>query len=202
MLRTEKCSWANESDACQKYHDQVWGVPTTNETKLFEMLTLEIFQAGLSWKTIIGKKSGFEKAFAGFNCENIARFNQTDYHRLLANQQIIRNRRKILATLHNAKQLVKFHQQGKTLSQLTWLPVKFQPLIHKCQINKPPHFPTLSKRYVALFKQAGFKFVGPTIIYSYLQAVGVCNDHWINCPRYLIIKHLDQKFAEDDRDCI
>ncbi|GLB47065.1 DNA-3-methyladenine glycosylase [Philodulcilactobacillus myokoensis] len=183
-----RCPWATKSNLLIDYHDSEWGVPKTNERELFECLSLEMFQAGLTWNLILKKRPAFKNVFDQFKIEQVSQFNQNDYSRLMSDASIIRNRAKIIATIHNAKMLQKMHQNGMTLSKLTWQPVNFKPIDHHLKPGQEPNANELIKKYVKLFKKQGFKRVGPKTLYSYLQSIGVVNDHLITCFRHNQIK--------------
>lgn len=177
-----RCSWGNTSDELYRnYHDHEWGKLNLDEKYLYEMLVLESFQSGLSWTTILHKRENFRQAFANFEVEKVAQFTQKDFDKLMQNSGIIRNRLKINAAINNAQVLVKWHQEGKTLRDflLKYFP---QPLDnHYQKMNDVPASTPLSTQVSKELKKAGFKFVGPTTIYSFFQAVGLVNDHLANC---------------------
>lgn len=173
-----RCSWANEDTNMLIYHDNEWGVKKFDVNDLFESLTLEIFQAGLSWQTVLNKRDAFRKSFCNFDIESISKFNDEDIERLLQNPKIIRNRAKIIATIENAKCCLE-----NDLCQLTWQPFEFQSLDGLNNGDKIGT-PDFVNDYVKSFKKIGFKRVGPTTMYSYLQSVGVLNDHDMNCFRH------------------
>ncbi|WP_295728689.1 DNA-3-methyladenine glycosylase I [uncultured Limosilactobacillus sp.] len=167
--------WA-KTQLMRDYYDQHWGIPVHNEQELFMMLSLEIFQAGLSWSTIWQRRNGFIKAFAEFDVAQIAQFNEEKVEQLMADPQIIRNRRKILATINNAQVLNQLHQTGKTLEHFLWSFVNGQPIRMKVQPDeKLPSFTPLSTVISQQLKRAGFQFVGPTTVFSLMCAVGVVN---------------------------
>ena len=152
-----------------------------DEKYLYEMLVLESFQSGLSWSTILHKRENFRQAFADFDVDKVAQFTQEDFEKLMQNSGIIRNRLKISAAINNAQVLVKWHQTGKTFSNflLKYIP---QPLDnHYQKMSDIPASTALSTKVSKAMKQEGFKFVGPTTVYSFFQAVGLVNDHLMNC---------------------
>lgn len=158
------------------YYDHHWGIPLHDEQALFRMLTLEIFQAGLSWSTVWRKREVFDQAFANFNIEQIAQFDDYQVEQLMQNANIIRNRRKINATVNNARVLLQYHQAGKTLDHFLWSFVKNKPLNLHAQVNTVlPAKTPLSTEIAKQMKRAGFHFTGPTIIFSLLCATGIVN---------------------------
>lgn len=179
-----QCAWAYDaSQEMQAYHAKEWGKPQYDEQKLFEILALEIFQAGLSWQTILHKRTALRQAFCNFEIEKVAQLTPTDVAYMLTNPQIIRNRRKIQAVITNAKLLVKLHAKKHSLSDLIWSYVAYRPIVNQWQ--HPDEIPSqtpLAKQIAHDLKKLGFTFIGPTIVYSFLQASGVVNDHLMGCP--------------------
>lgn len=172
---TKRPSWAEASPAMQDYYDHYWGIPDHDERHLFKMLTLELFQAGLTWATIWQRQAAFSQAFADFDIAKVAQFDQADIDRLLQNDQIIRNRRKILATINNAQVIDRWHRAGKKFNEYVWSFVDGQP--QRLHLHGQP-LPAQTPASVAMAKQMkkdGFKFVGPTIVYSFMTAVGLVN---------------------------
>lgn len=168
--------WAQQSFAMQDYYDHYWGLPVHDDRQLFEMLSLELFQAGLSWKTIWERKAAFEKAFADFDIQRVARFDSTDVERLCQDQTIIRNRRKITAVIENARVIRQLQERGQSFSDYVWRFVDYHP--QRLILNPGEALPaqtTLSETMAKQFKRDGFKFVGPTIMYSFMTAVGLVN---------------------------
>lgn len=170
-------------DLYAAYHDNEWGVPRAwTEAELFERLALEAFQSGLSWLTILRRREGFRRAFAGFDPEVVAAFTETDVERLLADASIIRNRRKIEATIHNARQLVAMHAEGDSLARLL---AKFRPpqvITRRASMDLVPATTPESHALAKELKARGFTFVGPTTAYATMQALGLVNDHIAACP--------------------
>lgn len=178
----KRCSWGNTDDLLYRnYHDQEWGKLNLNEKYLYEMLVLESFQSGLSWSTILHKRKNFRKDFAEFDVNKVVQFNDDDFQRLMQDAGIIRNRLKINAAINNAQVLVKWHQEGKNFAAFLteFIP---KPIDHhfKAEIDMPAK-DELSTQISKTMKKAGFKFVGPTTVYSFLQAVGLINDHIEAC---------------------
>ena len=176
-----RCGWAASSDQYIAYHDQEWGVPVHGETPLYERLTLEAFQSGLSWLTILRKREGFRAAFAGFDAETVAAFGEADFKRLMADASIVRNRLKIRAAVTNAQAVVRLRDQGG-LDELFW---SFAPVGHR-RPRTSADVPVTSAESIALAKalrRNGFVFVGPTSLYAAMQACGLVNDHLVGCCR-------------------
>lgn len=167
--------WANDQ-LMKDYYDHHWGLPVHDEQELFEMLTLETFQAGLSWATVWKKRTAFEQAFANFAVDQVAQFGEQQVKQLMQDPGIIRNRRKIEAAIHNARVLHQYHQAGKTLDHFLWSFVNGHPI--RMQVTAGQNLPSqtpLSQKIAKELKTAGFKFVGPTTIFSLLCAVGIVN---------------------------
>ena len=180
----KRCEWANDNAEMLVYHDKEWGVPKQQLSELFECLTLEIFQAGLSWSTVLRKRDAFRKDFADFDVAKISRFNDADIERLMNDEGIIRNKAKIVSTVENAKACMEHD-----LVRLTWEPFNFNQMDGLNDNNKDD-IKEFIKPYVKAFKSAGVKRVGPTTLYSYFQSVGVINDHELDCFRHSEINSL------------
>jgi len=164
------------------YHDTEWGRPVHDDRKIFEFLILEIFQAGLSWRTVLHKRESFRKAFAGFDYRMVARFGRQDIARLLEDAGIIRNRMKIEAAVANAQRFLDVRKEFGTFSRYMWSRVNGRPISH--QIRTVKDYPSSTDEAVSWakdLKQRGFKFLGPTVVYAHMQAVGMVNDHSVNC---------------------
>lgn len=183
-----ECTWTTGgSDLLLAYHANEWGRPIYTNDKLFECLALEILQAGLNWQIVLAKRAAFQVAFCQFNPAKIARFNDDDLARMLTNKQLIRNKAKLAAIIHNAKIVAKLNQNdGKanysSFVKLVWQNQQFKPIIHHpysaSEVLKTcPQSEALEKR----LKQAGFKRIGPVTTYSFMQAAGLINDHLIGC---------------------
>jgi len=181
-----RCEWAPEGDPLYlAYHDEEWGVPSHDERHLYEMLTLEGAQAGLSWATILRKREGYREAFAGFDAERVARFGKRDVERLLANPGIVRNRLKVESTVANARAVLKLHEAGETLDGLLWGFVGGEPRRNGWRrLADLPAQTDESKAMSRELKRRGFRFVGPTVCYSLMQATGMVNDHVVSCFRH------------------
>jgi DNA-3-methyladenine glycosylase I len=179
-----RCEWCEGDPLYQKYHDKEWGVPITNDRKLFEMLILEGAQAGLSWITILKKRAHYRKVFDKFNPELIARYNKRKISALLNDPGIIRNRLKVEGTVKNARAYLELKQEGK-FSNFLWQFVDGKPIVNKWKTMKK--IPALTRESEAMskeLKKRGFTFVGPTICYAFMQSVGMVNDHTTDCFRY------------------
>jgi DNA-3-methyladenine glycosylase I len=175
-----RCAWAESDPLLRAYHDEEWGVPEHDGQRLWEKLTLDGFQAGLSWLTILRKRPAFRKAFRDFDPEVVARFNASDVNRLLDNPDIIRSRAKIEATISGARAYLEMRRSGEDFADFVWGFVGGKPLQGSgAPVAKTP----LSEEISAALKERGFKFVGPVIVYAWMQAVGVVNDHARTCHR-------------------
>jgi DNA-3-methyladenine glycosylase I len=166
----------------EAYHDLEWGVPLHDERKLFELLTLEGAQAGLSWSTILARRDGYRRAFSGFEIATVAGFGAPDFERLLGNSEIIRNRQKIASTIENARRVLALHDEGSSLDAFVWSFVGGQPLVHR--LKTMAEIPAQTAESLALskaLKKRGFGFVGPTICYAFMQSAGLVNDHVLRC---------------------
>jgi DNA-3-methyladenine glycosylase I len=167
----------------ERYHDEEWGRPVTDERGLFERMSLEAFQSGLAWITILRKREAFRAAFAGFEPEAVAGFGDDDVARLLADAGIVRNRAKIEATIANARATVALHDDGATLHELIW--ERHRPAPRDAPPQTWAEVPSQTPETVALakdLKRRGFRFVGPTTLYALMQACGVVDDHLAGCP--------------------
>jgi DNA-3-methyladenine glycosylase I len=185
-----RCSWA-EGDEMRTYHDEEWGVPQHDDVKLFELLTLEGAQAGLSWLTILKRRPGYVKAFKKFNPKSVAAFTSSDVERLMENVDIIRNRGKIESTINNAGAIVALQKSGTSLNELLWSFVDHKPM--QRDWKRDPHLPASTPVATLMskeLKKRGFRFVGPTTCYSLMQAGGLVNDHVPQCFRYAEVRKL------------
>ncbi len=180
MKTVHRCAWAQSDPLMQAYHDTEWGVPEYDSRALWEMLMLEGFQAGLSWSVILRKRDAFRKAFRNFNPDKVARFGAADIQRLLKDEGIVRSRAKIEATIAGAKVYLAMHAAGEDFSQFVWALAGGKPL--KRQGDRVTQTP-LSEQISKALKKRGFKFVGPVIVYAWMQAVGMVNDHSPDCFR-------------------
>jgi len=179
-----RCSWPTDELYC-KYHDEEWGVPVHDDRLLFEYLILEGAQAGLSWYTVLKKRENYRAAFDHFDAEKIARYGDKQVAKLLANEGIIRNRLKIHATIQNAKEVLKVKEEFGSFDKYQWRFVDGKPIInHRKSSKEVPARTEISDRMSKDLQQRGFKFVGSTICYAYMQAVGMVNDHMVTCFRH------------------
>ncbi len=178
-----RCPWAGTEQIYIDYHDKEWGVPLHDDRRLFEMLILEGMQAGLSWITVLKKREDFRRAFDNFNAEKIARYTDKKIEQLMQNEKIIRNRRKITATVNNAKAFLEIQKEFGSFDKFIWSYVDGKPIVNRFETmsNVPANTP-LSDKISRDLKKRGFNFVGTTIIYSFMQAVGMVDDHLTSCP--------------------
>ncbi len=168
-----------------EYHDKEWGVPVHDDRTLFEFLVLEGAQAGLSWQTVLNKRENYRKAFHGFEPSKVARYNNNDVQRLLRDPGIIRNRLKIQATINNAKQTLELQKEFDSFDKYIWQFVGGKPIKHRFQsLNEIPATTRESDAMSEDLLKRGLRFVGPTICYAFMQAVGMVNDHTTKCFRY------------------
>lgn len=185
----KRCEWVGDNELMIKYHDKEWGLPCHNDKILFEYFILDTFQAGLSWLTIIKKRNNFRKAFDNFNVNKVAKYGVKDFNRLMKDAGIIRNRLKINSAILNAQKFLEVKKEFGSFSKYLW---KF--VNNKSIQNKHKHMKTLrantplSDEISVDLKKRGFKFVGSTIIYAFMQGMGMVNDHTIDCFRYGEVK--------------
>ena len=199
LMRTDnsnllkRCPWLLANDPLYiAYHDKEWGVPVQNDKKLYEFLVLEVFQAGLSWRTVLHKRQNFKKSFAGFNPQKVAKFKKHDVNRLLNDVGIIRNKLKIEAAINNAKKFLEVQKEFGSFDKYIWQFVGEKPIFNK--FKKLTEIPAKTKESDEMSKdlaKRGFKFAGSTICYAFMQAAGLVNDHLTTCFRY---KELISKF--------
>ncbi len=193
MTKKYHCLWAPVDDPIyRQYHDEDWGVPEYDDRALFEKLILDGFQAGLSWRTILYKRDNFRKAFDGFNPEKIARYTPKKIERLMNNAGIIRSNTKINATIGNAKIYLEIMEEGPgSFSRYLWDFVGGKPIVNKVKnYNDHPVKSPESEAMSKALKSQGFKFCGPVIVYAFMQAVGMVNDHEAACPRHKAVQKL------------
>jgi DNA-3-methyladenine glycosylase I len=180
-----RCEWAEGADEMVAYHDEEWGVPSHDDRHLFELLTLEGAQAGLSWSTILRKRDGYRKAFAHFDPVAVARLSPKDVERLLADPSIVRNRAKVESTVSNAKAVLVVQEERGSLAAYLWDFVDGTPIVGRWRTLAEIPAETDDSRAVSKdLKRRGFRFVGPTICYALMQSVGMVNDHVVDCFRY------------------
>lgn len=181
----KRCDWPGNNPLMIEYHDKEWGIPAHDDHALFEFLILEGAQAGLSWQTVLNKRENYRKAFDSFNPKKIARYDPKDVKRLLGNPGIIRNRLKIAATIENAKRFLEVQREFGSFDKYIWQFVGGKPITNKIKSLKD--IPATTKESDAMskdLKKRGFKFVGSTICYAFMQATGMVNDHQMNCFWY------------------
>jgi DNA-3-methyladenine glycosylase I len=189
------CTWPGTDIQYVAYHDTEWGVPETDSRALFEKLILDGFQAGLSWITILRKRDNFRSAFDDFEPEIIARYIEKDIQRCLLDAGIIRHRGKIEATIGNAQAFLNLRDAGQEFNDFCWQFVDGKPLINTFKTTQEiPAQTDASRDLSKALKQAGFKFCGPVIVYAFMQAVGMVNDHLIDCPQHEKCKSLAENF--------
>ena len=184
-MAVTRCTWAGENDLMVAYHDAEWGVPSHDDLHLFEMLTLEGAQAGLSWTTILRKRDGYRSAFAGFDPDTVSRFSETDVERLLSDQGIVRNRAKVESTVSNARCVLAVQEEHGSLDAFLWRLVDGAPIVNRWRsLAELPAETAESKALSKELKRQGFRFVGPTSCYAFMQTVGMVQDHTVDCFRY------------------
>lgn len=176
-----RCSWADSDPLLRDYHDKEWGRPERESRALWEKLMLDGFQAGLAWITILRKREAFREAFKGFDPKVVARFGERDVKRLLANAGIVRSRAKIEATIGNAKAYLAMQAAGEDFATFIWAMAGGKPIPHAGHV---PAKTPLSEEISAALKKRGFKFVGPVIVYAWMQATGIVDDHGVECFRH------------------
>jgi len=184
-----RCSWVRENPLYIAYHDTEWGVPVYDDTTLFEFLILEIFQAGLSWITILKKRKNFRKAFDQFDYHKIAIYDEAKIESLLQDKGIVRNKLKVRATITNAQAFLKIQKEFGSFSKYIWAFTSGKPIQNNWKNNNNvPAKTALAETISKDLKKRGFKFVGPTIIYAHMQATGMVNDHTEDCFRHEVLK--------------
>ncbi len=182
----KRCPWPGQDDNLMlAYHDKEWGKPVRDDQKIFEFLVLEAFQAGLSWRIILHKRDNFKKAFKNFDYHKVARFTPQDRARLVRDAGIVRNRAKIAATIQNARLFMEVQKEFGTFSKYMWKWVKGSPIRHRLKTIKDyPVVISEAEAWAKDLKKRGFKFLGPTVLYAHMQAVGMVNDHIVTCFRH------------------
>ena len=186
----KRCDWANGGELEQSYHDHEWGVEIHDDRTLFEFLVLEGAQAGLSWSTILRKREGYRRAFDNFDARKISRYSENTVSRLLTNPEIIRNRLKINAAITNARAFLQVQKEFGSFDSYIWQFVNGKPIRNSWR--KMTDIPSSTPESDAMSKdlqKRGFKFIGPTICYAFMQAVGMVNDHVVDCFRYKELKN-------------
>ena len=190
----KSCPWPGDSELMKRYHDAEWGTPLHNDTKLFEFLVLDAFQAGLSWAIILNKREGFRKAFDYYDIAKIAKFGKRKVNALLKDTGIVRNRLKIEATINNARAFLKVQEEFGSFDKYIWQFVDHNPIQNKRRNLKG--VPASTRESDAMskdLKERGFRFVGSTICYAFMQAAGMVNDHLMSCFRYMEVQETSQK---------
>jgi DNA-3-methyladenine glycosylase I len=180
-----RCSWCESEALYLKYHDEEWGVPAHDDRRHFEFLLLESAQAGLSWLTILRKRENYRKAYDDFSIEKAAGYGNKKIHELLSNDGIIRNRRKIESSVNNAKRIMEIQKEFGSFDSYLWAFVDNKPKVNCWKsVSEIPSKTALSDKISSDLKKRGFQFIGATVMYSHLQAVGIVNDHVVSCFRY------------------
>ena len=185
------CTWPGDDELMNKYHDEEWGTPLHDDRKLFEFMVLDAFQAGLSWKTVLHKRRNFDKAFAGFDPLKVSKFKEDKIEALLQDPGIIRNKLKVNATVTNARAFLAVQKEFGTFDRYIWQFVNHKPVISRwSSMGQIPAKSDLTDAMSKDLLSRGFKFVGSTICYAFMQAAGMVNDHLISCPRHKRVQSL------------
>lgn len=190
----QRCPWAESDPLMRKYHDREWGVPLHDDRRLFEFLILEGAQAGLSWRTILHKRESYRAAFDGFDPSIVANYSERRVARLLSNPDIVRNRLKIHAAVRNAGSCLSVRREFGTFDAYIWRFVGGKPVVNR--FRSPEELPSATREAEAMsadLKARGFRFVGPTICYAFMQAVGMVNDHLAGCFRHAVLSGARQQ---------
>jgi DNA-3-methyladenine glycosylase I len=198
MAELRRCSWAETDPLYVGYHDEEWGVPVTDERTLFEFLVLEGAQAGLSWLTILRKRDNYRRAFAGFDPRKVARFDAAKIQRLLQDPGIVRNRAKVASAINNARAFLAVQKEFGSFAAYQWRFVDGRPIQnHFASLKEIPARSEVSDAFSKDLKKRGFSFVGSTIMYAHMQAVGMVNDHLVTCPRHKAVARLGKAIAQN-----
>ena len=188
-METIRCPWPKNDPLMLDYHDTEWGVPLHDDRKLFEFIVLDAFQAGLSWSIILKKREGMRMAFDNFVPKKIAKYNEEKISQLLLNENIIRNKQKVLAMIENARQFLIIQKEFGSFDKYIWSFTNGKTIKNKCKnLSELPASSDISDIMSKDLKKRGFKFVGTTICYAFMQAAGMVNDHLTNCFRYKKVK--------------
>ena len=181
-----RCPWPTAGDPLYfSYHDDEWGVPVHDDRKIYEFIVLEMFQAGLSWRTVLHKRENFREAFSGFDYRRVAGFGKEEIARLLKDPGIIRNRKKIEGAINNARRFLEVQKEQGTFASYMWSWVGGKPIVHEFRsLEDYPKFTREAEAWAKDLKERGFHFLGPTVTYAHMQAVGMVNDHTIGCFRH------------------
>ncbi len=184
-MNISRCPWCLGSELYQQYHDDEWGVPVHDDRRHFEFLVLESMQAGLSWITVLKKRENYRSAYDDFDPKKVSKYDARKVDELLQNPGIIRNRRKIEASINNAERFLEVQSEFGSFDNYIWKFVDNEPIINSWKsVSEIPAYTELSDHITKDLKRSGFKFIGSTIIYSHLQAVGIVNDHIVDCFRH------------------
>jgi DNA-3-methyladenine glycosylase I len=195
-----RCGWCLSTPQYVRYHDEEWGVPVRDDGRLFECLVLESAQAGLSWLTILRKREGYRRAFAGFDPQRVSRFTDRDVERLIVDPTIVRNRAKIVATIGNARAFLDIQQSCGSFADYIWGFVDGLPIQNRWRtLAQVPAKTALSDEIAADLKSRGFRFLGSTVVYAHMQATGMVNDHLTCCYRHLECRAMDGSLHAADR---
>lgn len=187
------CGWAMQSELERHYHDHEWGVPCTDDRRLFEFLLLESAQAGLSWRTVLAKRAAYRRHYADFDPVQVAAYGEAEIEAMLADAGLIRNRAKIEASIHNARVFLRLQAAHGSFARFLWRYVDGRPLQSAHQrLQQIPARTALSQRLARDLRREGMRFFGPTIAYAYLQAVGLVNDHLLCCPRHQVCRAMGE----------
>jgi len=197
-MTVTRCSWPGDDPLYVRYHDEDWGVPVVDDRTLFEFLILEGAQAGLAWITILRKREGYRKAFAGFDPEKVARFDEREIETLLTNPGIVRNRLKVNAAVGNAKAFLEVQAEHGSFARYMWSFVNGRPIVNAWQtLAEIPAKTDLAETISKDLRRRGFRFVGPTIVYAHMQATGMVNDHVVECFRYREVADMAASVADE-----
>lgn len=197
MNELKRCGWCVGDPLYEAYHDEEWGVPVLDDETLFEFLTLETFQAGLSWITVLRKRQNFREAFDDFDYKKIAEYDETKISELMDNVGIIRNQLKIRAAVTNASAFMKVQDEFGSFSRYIWKFIDYEPIQNTIENYKEaPGKTELSDKISKDLKKRGFKFVGSTVIYAHMQATGMVNDHQVDCFRYQPVQEMAKKMQQ------
>jgi DNA-3-methyladenine glycosylase I len=190
-----RCDWAANEPLYFRYHDEEWGLPVTDDNKLFEFLLLEGAQAGLSWLTILRKRENYRHAFVDFDPRKVARFDAKRIQRLLQDPGIVRNRAKVASAVNNARAFLSVQEEFGSFAAYQWRFVNGRPIQnHFCSLKEIPASSEISDAFSKDLRARGFSFVGSTIIYAHMQAVGMVNDHLVTCRRHKTLARLGKSF--------
>ena len=182
-MTEEKCPWAYRTELEMTYHDEDWGYPLHDDKKLFEMLSLETMQAGLSWSTVLAKRDDMTKAFDYFDPNILKDYSEEKIESLLTNPGIIRNKLKVRSVVSNASAFLKIQDEFGTFDSFIWAYVSNKPIENRWKsIEEVPNFTPIAEQLSKDLKKRGFKFIGPTTVYAFMQSIGMVNDHLISCP--------------------